>query len=130
MMTLFNDIHEARINDLHKMAHRYIDVRGAEKKVFFDQVKDLPKEIKKELSGIREEHDIQETKESLVARDADILECLIQAKEYVDMGSPNAKKFFKKAPEKLKTKAAKEMWKKAKTWDSGKWWENVGTFER
>src|SRR5947207_14918734 len=33
-MTLFNDIHEARINDLHKMGHYYIEFRSAEKKAF------------------------------------------------------------------------------------------------
>ena len=33
-MCLFNDIHEARINDLHKMGHYYIDFKQAEKKVF------------------------------------------------------------------------------------------------
>ncbi len=43
---------------------------------------------------MRKEHDDQETPESLVARDADILECLIQAKEYVDLGFTNAEKFF------------------------------------
>ena len=38
MMTLFGDIHEARINDLHKMGHSYIDFKKAEK------VLDLPKD--------------------------------------------------------------------------------------
>ena len=33
-MTLFNDIHEARINDLHKMGHHYIDFHEAEIKAF------------------------------------------------------------------------------------------------
>ncbi len=32
VLGLFNDIHEARINDLHKMGHYYIDFRDAEKK--------------------------------------------------------------------------------------------------
>jgi len=34
LMTLFNDIHESRINDLHKMGHYYIDFKKAEKKGF------------------------------------------------------------------------------------------------
>ncbi|MFT7537928.1 MAG: putative hydrolase of HD superfamily, partial [Lysobacterales bacterium] len=29
VMALFNDIHEARINDLHKMGHYYINFRDA-----------------------------------------------------------------------------------------------------
>ncbi len=130
MMGLFNDIHEARISDLHKMAHKYIDVRDAEKKAFNEQVEDLTPNIKEELTCLREEHDEQESLESLVARDADILECLIQAKEYCDIGYENAKKFFQKAPDHLKTESAKKMWKDASSWDSSTWWEKLSKFER
>ncbi|MBL7073137.1 MAG: HD domain-containing protein [Candidatus Omnitrophica bacterium] len=130
MMTLFNDLHEARINDLHKVAHRYLNVRAAEKKAFKEQITRMSDEIKGELAGVRREHDTQKTAESIVARDADILECLIQAKEYADQGFQCAKKFFKKAPEHLKTKSAKKLWKSAETWDSNSWWEKISEFER
>jgi len=129
-MALFNDIHESRINDLHKMGHYYIDFKDAEKRVFKDQVENLDKSVKTELSAFRKEYDEQRTKESIVARDADIFECLIQAKEYYDDGHLKAKKFFKKAPDHLKTKTAKALWKKVKSWDSARWWESVVKFER
>lgn len=130
LMTLFNDLHEARINDLHKVAHKYIDVRKAEKDAFADQMRDLGDGIGGEMMRLREEHDSQETPESVVARDADILECLIQAKEYVDLGFQNAEKFFKKAPEHLRTETARRLWQSAAFWDSNSWWENLGRFER
>jgi len=130
MMSLFNDLHEARINDLHKVAHRYINVRQAEKLAFKEQISDLDEDIKKELSDTRREYDAQKTKESIIARDADILECLIQAKEYVDAGFPAAEKFFKKAPEYLHTKSARNLWLETKNWDSNSWWEKLGQFER
>ncbi len=129
-MTLFNDIHEARINDLHKMGHYYIDFRKAEEKVFADQVKDLEPTFKAAISKLRKNYDTQSTPESIVARDADILECLIQAKEYMDNGYPVAKTFFKRAPDHLKTKTAKNLWKAALKWDSHAWWQNVVKFER
>ncbi|MBU4333194.1 MAG: HD domain-containing protein [Candidatus Omnitrophica bacterium] len=129
-MALFNDIHESRINDLHKMGHYYIDFKEAEKKVFKDQVKDLDPRVKKEMETFRNEYDEQITKESIVARDADILECLLQAKEYYDNGHTKAKKFFKKAPDYLKTKSAQKFWKQIKDWDSGQWWEDVVKFDR
>ena len=130
VMTLFNDIHEARINDLHKMGHYYIDFRPAEKKAFEDQVRDLNSFVKAELSRFRASYDKQLSKESIVARDADILECLIQAKEYLDNGYPVAKTFFRRAPDHLKTKTAKAWWKAALKWDSHAWWQNVVKFER
>ena len=129
-MTLFNDIHEARINDLHKMGHFYIDFREAEKKVFEDQVQDTPTSLKEELTGFRREYDDQESAESLVARDADILECLVQAKEYLDRGHKVAEKFLKRAPDHLRTQTAKNLWKKLQTWDSHQWWEEVVKFDR
>ena len=129
-MTLFNDIHEARINDLHKMGHHYIDFKDAEKRVFYDQILHLDKRVSCELSTFRLEYDQQKTKESVVARDADILECLIQAKEYYDRGFTKAKRFFKTAPSKLKTRSAKRMWQNIRVWDSSQWWQGITKFER
>lgn len=130
LMALFNDIHEARINDLHKMGHYYIDFKQAEKKVFTDQIENLSPQVKGEMRSFRDEYDAQESIDSIIARDADILECLIQAKEYYDNGHLKAKKFFQKAPDYLKTKSAQDLWKEIKQWDSSEWWEHVVKFER
>jgi len=130
LMTLFGDIHEARINDMHKVAHRYLDVKSAEKKAFAEQIGNLEGEMHRELKEAVHENEKQQTLESQVARDADILECLIQAKEYHDLGYPNARKFFQKAPEHLRTKSAHALWEKAQVWDSNAWWEKIGKFER
>jgi len=129
-MTLFNDIHEARINDLHKMGHYYIDFKNAEKKVFKDQVAKLSPKVKTNLQLIRAEYDAQNTPESILARDADILECLIQAKEYVDDGQTRAKYFLTRAPRYLKTQTAKKLWKAMQKWDTNDWWRQVVKFER
>jgi len=129
-MTLFNDIHEARINDLHKMGHHYIDFRNAEQKVFTDQIVHLEKRVKAALKTMRADYDRQLSPESIVARDADILECLIQAKEYVDNGYPAARTFFKRAPDHLKTATARALWQQALSWDSHEWWQQVVKFER
>lgn len=130
VMTLFNDIHEARINDLHKMGHYYIDFKAAEKKAFEGQMQRLDQTVKKELTRLRKDFDTQKTKEAIVARDADILECLLQAKEYYDHGFLGAKKFFDRAPQFLKTKSAKKMWKSVNTWHSASWWREIVKFER
>lgn len=129
-MALFNDIHESRINDLHKMGHYYIEFRDAEKRAFNDQIAMLDVRVKTHLKAMRTDYDNQQTKESIVARDADILECLLQAKEYLDNGYPVAKTFFKRAPDHLKTKTAKALWVNMTKWDSHHWWQNVVKFER
>lgn len=130
IMTLFNDIHEARINDSHKMAQRYMDFRKAEDESFKEQIRSLPKGLKGELLDTRKEYNEQNTKEGVIARDADILECLIQAKEYKEYGFKEAGKFMKKAPRFLRTKSARRLWKLAKEVTLNKWWEKISDFRR
>lgn len=130
VMTLFNDLHEARINDLHKMGQRYIDFPAAEKKVFKEQVRGLDSPLRAELERLRFELDEQTSREAVVARDADILECLLQAKEYQAQGRVLAKNFFKKAPACLKTKSARLLWKSIKQAAVDKWWQAISEFKR
>lgn len=130
LMALFNDIHEARITDLHKMAQRYIDIEKAEDRSFNEQVSRLPAGIRKELGVARSEYRKQRTRESVIARDADILECLIQAKEYQDHGHRRAPQFMKKAPRHLKTKSARRLWQWAKNADLNEWWLRLSEFKR
>ena len=139
-MSLFNDIHETRINDLHKMGHYYIDFKLAEKKVFEDQLKGLDAKFRRTLGSLRRDYDHQRTKESLIARDADILECLLQAKEYYDNGYKKARLFMQRAPDHLRTRSAKRIWQQVGavtaarssegSWNSSDWWQDVVRFER
>jgi len=130
LMTLFNDMHEARINDLHKMAQRYIKLQEAEDRAFKEQISNLPKSMKNELRGMHEEYRKQGSRESIIARDADILECLVQAKEYKEHGFKEAFRFMKKAPRFLRTKSAKRLWALAKKTNLNKWWESLSDFKR
>ncbi|MFC1807699.1 HD family hydrolase [Candidatus Omnitrophota bacterium] len=130
LMTLFNDLHEARINDLHKMSQRYIDLQKSEDKAFKEQISSLSDGMREELSDMHKEYRAQKTKASIIARDADILECLIQAKEYEEHGFKEAIKFTRKAPSFLKTKSAKKLWQSAKTSKINSWWEKLSDFKR
>ena len=130
LMTLFNDIHEARITDLHKMAQRYIEAEASEDASFEDQVSSLPDGINREMTDVRGDYRAQESQESIVARDCDILECLIQAKEYVEHGHKSAALFMTKAPQHLKTDSAKSLWQLAQTMDVNAWWARIGSFTR
>jgi len=130
VMALLNDIHEARIGDLHKMAQRYYQATGAEDNAFYEQIAGLPRQIKDELRALREEYRQQKSRESILARDVDILECLIQALEYTSQGFKKAKHFMKKAPAFLKTAGARRLWKKMRAMDHDRWWLRLSTFSR
>lgn len=129
LMTLFNDIHETRITDLHKMAQHYVGADTAEDNSFADQVDGLPDGIRDELSGVRREYVAQKSKESIVARDADILECLIQAKEYTEQGQKGAALLMKNSSH-LATGSARKLWALAEQTDINAWWSRIGKFER
>lgn len=130
LMTLFGDMPEARINDLHKVASGYLDVRKAERKAYAEQITSLGEEMRGELGGARLDYEGQRTLGAVIARDADILECLLQAKEYSDLGFKTAEKFFRTGPKHLKTKSAKSLWKTMRKWKSDVWWEKLTSFER
>jgi len=129
LMTLFNDIHETRITDLHKMAQHYVNTEAAEDRSFSDLVGGLPDGVRDELSAARREYKAQESKESIVARDADILECLVQAKEYTEQGHTGAALFMKSAGH-LETEGARKLWAILERTDINEWWARIGTFER
>lgn len=130
MLTLFNDIQESRITDLHKMAQRYINTDSAEDRCFMEQIENLPDKLRKELTKLHEEYRKQKTKESIIARDADILECLIQAREYYGQGFKKAIEFTKRAPHFLKSDSAKKLWQFAKNNDITSWWIALSDFKR
>jgi putative hydrolases of HD superfamily len=130
LMALFNDIHEARINDLHKLGHRYIDFKQAERRVYEEQVALLPAPVRKEFSGVRNEYDRQLSREAKIARDADILECILQAKEYCEFGYPQAEPFMEPGRRFLFSRSAKLLYKELRHWDSRKWWVHLTKFER
>ncbi len=130
LMAIFNDIHESRINDLHKVGHSYIDFKKAEQKVHSEQIKLLPEFMRKEYSLIRQAYDKQNSKEAIVARDADILECILQAKEYLDFGFKQTESFITVGEKFLKSKSAKTLCKAMRSWRSKDWWFHLKKFQR
>lgn len=130
MMGLLNDLHEARINDLHKVGHRYIDFRAAEAKAAAEQTAGLPPAIRRELARWGKELHRQSTPESVVARDADLLECMIQGKEYSAQGYPKAIEWMKRPAHLLKSRSARRLYRRLISWRPDRWWEPLVTLAR
>ena len=125
LMILSHDMPESRIGDKSKVEVRYVDGKKGEKKAFKEQVKDLPKNIQEELLGLHNEFEENITKESLIAKEADYLECAIQAKEYLDIGHKKAEDWIDNVGKVLKTKSAKEIFALIKKSDSLEWWKGL-----
>ena len=126
-LCLFHDIPEARIMDTHKVARRYIDQKAAEEKVIAEQAALLPKHVGDDVRALWEEADAQKTKEAIIAKDADYMEGILEAKEYKDNGNKYAQEWIDNWTAALKTESAKKL---AKLFDSSEvWWEGLKKFD-
>ena len=130
MMSLLNDLHEARINDLHKVGHRYIDFPAAERRASAEQLSHLPPDLRKELAGWMRELNDQKSRASRIARDADLLECMIQGKEYADQGHPKAIEWMRRPRHLLRTRSARVLARQLPRWKSWGWWQKLVTLAR
>ncbi|MCF7862194.1 HD domain-containing protein [Candidatus Woesearchaeota archaeon] len=129
-MCMLQDFPEARLNDLHKVGHRYIDFRKHETEAFTEQVQNLDPDMRDEMSALFNEYQEQKTPEAIVARDADLLECLIQAKEYIDSGYKDAENWLKNSGPLLRTKTAKKIFEQLRSTDSNIWWRGLKKVDR
>lgn len=123
VMCLFHDVQEARINDLHRVGQRYLDSGAAEKKAFKEQIASLGDELGGELKPLLELFGNKDNIEGTIAKDADILECALQAREYQHEGFVGADDWLKNARGTLSSKSAKKLLKQIETADPDEWWK-------
>src|SRR2546421_12510819 len=86
MICLLHEMGETRINDLHRVAKRYIDVGNRKEVAFEEQAERLPQPLAENVVAFMYEYERRTSFEGQLAHDADLLECLIQAREYQAQG--------------------------------------------
>ena len=124
-MCLFHDIQEARIGDLHRINHRYLDAREAESVAFRDQSERLPPEAAEGISSLFGEWQAADTVEAGLARDADSLECLIQAREYQAQGCSSVTDWINNAYGQLRSATARRLAETCMEVDPKAWWHGL-----
>lgn len=123
MMTLFHDLPEARTGDLNYMNQKYAVVDEA--RAVADLTEGLP--FGPEMAGLLAEFRAQETREAIIARDADNLEMILQLKEHHDVGNKNAAEWIPFSVKRLKTDQAKRLAEAVLAGDSSAWWFDKGS---
>jgi putative hydrolases of HD superfamily len=107
-MGVVHDTQETRIGDIAYIGRRYL--KAAENRdVTDDQTAGAPPAVREALAAIVEEIESYETKEAIVHRDADKLECLFQAIEYRETGNANMQQFYDSMFGDLVTQSAKDI---------------------
>ena len=108
-IALFHDTGETRVNDQPRVGKTYVDWSGAEEKVIEDQLQRLPAGLGDKIRALYSEGAAKNSPEARIAKDADRLECLIQAREYEDRGHHAAREWIENALASLETEAAKKI---------------------
>jgi len=123
LMALFHDVPEARVNDLHRIGRRYVDWENVERKVVEEQSKRLPEELAVRITSLSAEWEEAVSPEARVARDADLLECLVQAREYQTSGYRDVSDWISNAAAALRTDSAKRIAVQCTCTEPREWWK-------
>ena len=125
VMCLFHDTEEARINDLHRVGQRYARWEGGKKRIFLEQVSRLPQPLAQELASLISDMEDGISLEAQVARDADLLECLIQAREYQAQGYNDVLDWINNCRSALNTESAKRIAEECLRLEPKEWWQGL-----
>jgi putative hydrolase of HD superfamily len=117
-MCVFHDLPEARTGDMNYVNKKYVNVD--EEKVVQELTEDLP--FGSDIKSSIDEFNRKETKEALIARDADQIALILQLKEYGDLGNKYAEEWINFAMQRLSTEAGKKLTQRIIKTDSSNWW--------
>lgn len=124
-MVLIHDNGEIRIGDQHKVAARYFNTAAAEEKAFAEQLENLGEVIKNKWADYFKQFENRNTKEGIIAKDADWLETAFQAKQYLDLGYESVKEIIDNVAGAIETKSAKALLAEMKKVKFTDWWQGL-----
>lgn len=122
---LFHDLPETRIGDVPSVGRPYVRTAAAEA-VIADQVGGLPDELARHISALIAEHEGAKTPagtlEARCSRDADKLDCLLQAREYQVQGNQQVQPWIDSMVAAVTTETGKRLAAAALEVPPGSWW--------
>jgi putative hydrolase of HD superfamily len=117
-LCLMHDLPEARTGDMNYVNKKYVTVD--EKKAIRELAE--PLFFGGEIEEVLAEFNGKETRESLLARDADQLSLILQLKECGDLGNHYSREWIRFAVQRLATENARRLAEDILATDSSNWW--------
>lgn len=108
MLCTLHDTPETRIGDIPKIGKHYLQATDA-RDIAADQTAECPDQVASVVRDAIAEFEAGETPEALCARDADKLECLVQAVEYRHQGVSTVQRWIDSSLAALKTDIARQL---------------------
>jgi 5'-deoxynucleotidase YfbR-like HD superfamily hydrolase len=119
-LCLMHDMHETRIGDVPSVGRAYVTTAVPEA-ITANQVSSMPAEVAAVFQEITAEYEDTETLESRVAHDADKIETLLQASEYLTQGYA-AQPWQDTSIQALRTESGKQLAQAIMSADPRAWW--------
>lgn len=124
---LFHDLPETRVGDVPSVGKRYVATTAAIE-VVADQVYALPPALADRIAALVTEHESAKTPDATLeakcSRDADKIECLLQAREYQREGYTDLEQYVSSMVDAVTTPTGKALAEAALTVSPAAWWEN------
>lgn len=110
-LMLVHDLVMSYLEDLTPFDKEYKNKEELENHSFEEMINDIPEELKKEFIKLVKEYQEQKTKEAMIAREADELDTLLQAKVYSGILNKNILNEFLETYKKyFKSETGKKLW--------------------
>jgi putative hydrolase of HD superfamily len=119
---LFHDIIESRLGDIPNVTKHYMSPETPEA-VSEDQVAGLPPEMARSIQSMVRGYVEHSSREALLARDADKLECILQAREYQSQGYQNVEPWISSNFAKLQSESARALAVVCQELPPDQWWK-------
>jgi putative hydrolases of HD superfamily len=117
-MCILHDLPEARTGDMNYVNKKYVNVD--EEKAVSELTESLF--FGADIKAAIDEFNGKETKESLIARDADQIALILQLKECGDLGNKYSEEWIGFALQRLNTDNGKKLAQRITETDSSLWW--------
>lgn len=123
---VFHDMPETRTGDVPSVGKEYVTTT-APATVAADQVAGLPAELAGCITKLIAEHESAKghdaTPEARCSRDADKIECLLQARQYQEQGNTNMGRYVDSMLREVATPTGKALAKAAAEVSPSAWWD-------
>jgi putative hydrolase of HD superfamily len=121
-LCLFHDSQESRIGDVPLVGRSYV-VTAPNPQVTADQVASLPDELGRAVRELVDGYEARASLEARLAKDADKLECLMQAREYQAQGHEDVPPWIETSAAALQSPSAKQLAEPAQQVPPSQWWK-------
>lgn len=122
MMCVLHDSQETRVGDVPHVSRDYVTTAG-DSDVTRDQFAGMPAEAAEAIQSTVDAYEAKDSPEALVARDADKLDCLVQALKYREAGYIAVGPWIDSSLAKLTTPSGKALAEAAMSMSPQEWWK-------